>query len=367
MGAAASANAANPDFQETAKKSVATLTEFFDLQASMATGKVDEGKMAEFGAKLAGFIGASVSWDVGGNGGAHSGEGDFGAMIASVGSYWMGIENKAVKNTSISVDVENAGKVSFSQEYDAVVGGSPMTIPVTHAITLDENQKIVAWVQLLDTKAFEAAKGSAAPAPAALISSVNKLPVKEGSIDAITAIMASDAVAETIQGFEGFDGAECYALGDQAIVTHSRWTSAQAAEKSQGALSTLLKEHLSEHIAGPPEPQAKGPVAWEFGAVVPEIQAYRLMKLNFKAEEYDTALAKAQDKVPDFEAIDGLSSIRMIRASDTVVFVVAGYIAMEKLEAATPAIMAIMKDMAPHFSGPPESVGAVTRAWFSKK
>ena len=60
MGAAASANAANPDFQETAKKSVATLTEFFDLQASMATGKVDEGKMAEFGAKLAGCRGEGM-------------------------------------------------------------------------------------------------------------------------------------------------------------------------------------------------------------------------------------------------------------------------------------------------------------------
>jgi len=159
MGAAASTNASSEDFQATAKKGVTVLTEFFELQASMATGKVDDAKMAEFATKLAGYIAPEVSWDVGGNGsGPHSGKGDFGAMIASVGSYWMGIENKAVENTNVCVDVEHAGKIAWSQIYDAVVNGTPMAIPVTHAITLDENQKIVSWVQLLDTKAFEEAK-----------------------------------------------------------------------------------------------------------------------------------------------------------------------------------------------------------------
>ena len=161
MGAAASTNASSEDFQATAKKGVTELTEFFELQASMATGKVDDAKMAEFAAKLAGFIAPEVTWDVGGSGsGPHSGKGDFGAMIASVGGYWWGIENKAVKNTNVCVDVEHAGKIAWSQIYDAVINGTPMAIPVTHAITLDENQKIVSWVQLLDTKAFEAAKAA---------------------------------------------------------------------------------------------------------------------------------------------------------------------------------------------------------------
>eukprot|EP00937_MAST-01D_sp_MAST-1D-sp2_P004791 g4791.t1 len=350
MGAGASAMTDKDAFQATAQKNVEVLTKMFEQQVKLATGAVDEAMMAQAAGILESYMAPTIQWQIGDT----KGEGDFGAMMAELGGYWMGIENKAIADTGVAVDVNDPNKITWAQQYDTVVNGQRMGLEVAHAMALDADGKVCGWKQLHDTQKLAAAR-------AAEFSRVTKVPIKPGTMAAVVAVAESDAFSAHMATFEGFRGVEVYSLGDDHMLTHSRWESQAASDGGVAALGSVLKGHLAEFIAGPPAPLAVGPVAWEFGQRHDGIGAYRILKLTLK--DMEAALAAAAARRAQFAQVAGLASIRFVRASDEQALVCAGYTTMAQLDAASEEIAGVMKGMASHFAGPPDAVGHVPVQW----
>lgn len=161
MGAAASIDV--DATKATGEANVKILSEFFDTQTKMATGQVDDAKMAEFAQAFAGYFAPSIKWAIG-NDAAMTGEGDFGAMMGVVGAYWMGIKNNAARDIDCAVDLKSGGKkILWTQEYDCEIGETKMDgFKVCHAITMNDESKITDWHQGLDTKAMADARSPGA-------------------------------------------------------------------------------------------------------------------------------------------------------------------------------------------------------------
>ena len=181
----------------------------------------------------------------------------------------------------------------------------------------------------------------------------------------ILEVSKTPAFLATLKGFVGFCGVQTYQVGDEMMVTHSRWESKVACEGGAAALGQVLKGHVADFIAGPPAPASVGPGVWAWtsskssGAKV----AHRIIVLKLKSSEVmDQALALAKSKEADFDAIEGLVDITSFstEANDALV-VVAGYTTMAALEAATPKIGEILKEMGPLFGGPPEAMLGTTQ------
>ena len=52
---------------------------------------------------------------------------------------------------------------------------------------------------------------------------------------------------------------EALSVDDATMLTHSRWVSEAACTGGAAALGKVLKEHMSEYIAGPPDAPWVGP------------------------------------------------------------------------------------------------------------
>jgi len=79
----------------------------------------------------------------------------------------------------------------------------------------------------------------------------------------------------------------------------------------------------------------------------------KIMKLQDNKE--GDILRFASSKLPEFKAIDGLINVTSFMAEDNQAVVLAGYTSKDKLDAATPKIGAIMKEMGQFMAGPPTS------------
>jgi len=181
----------------------------------------------------------------------------------------------------------------------------------------------------------------------------------------ILEVSKTPAFLATLKGFVGFCGVQTYQVGDEMMVTHSRWASKVACEGGAAALGQVLKGHVADFIAGPPAPASVGPGMWAWTSSKSSGAkgAHRITVLKLKSSEVmDQALALAKSKEADFDAIEGLVDITSFstEANDALV-VVAGYTTMAALEAASPKIGEILKEMGPLFGGPPEAMSGTTQ------
>ena len=83
--------------------------------------------------------------------------------------------------------------------------------------------------------------------------------------------------------------------------------------------------------------------------------AYRVVIMKLQDNKEGDILRFASSKLPEFKAIDGLINVTSFMAEDNQAVVLAGYTSKDKLDAATPKIGAIMKEMGQFMAGPPTS------------
>ena len=192
------------------------------------------------------------------------------------------------------------------------------------------------------------------PAPDAVYHRLTKIPIKPGAMPDIVKVTTTDAFKETMAGFVGFEGVEAYSADDTTMLTHSRWVSKEACDGGAAALGSVLKQHMGEYIAGPPDAPWLGPRAMEMSISGKGIAtAYRVMVLNLQENKMQDVLDVATSKEAEFKAIDGLIKITSFQAGPTAAVVTAAYETKAQLEAATPIIGPILKSMGAFFSGPP--------------
>ena len=170
----------------------------------------------------------------------------------------------------------------------------------------------------------------------------------------IQKITTSEAFKETMKSFVGFLGAEALSVDDATMMTHSRWVSEEAVAGGAAALGSVLKGHLSEYIAGPPDAPWVGPGGMELKLADGVKTAYRVVIMALQEGKEQAMIDFAVSKTSEFKAIDGLVDITSFIPSPTQAVVCAGYVTKAQLEAATPVIMPIMKEMLGSFgAGPP--------------
>jgi len=193
------------------------------------------------------------------------------------------------------------------------------------------------------------------PAPDAVFHRLTKIPIKPGSIGDIVKVADSAPFQETIKTFVGFLGVEALSVDDSTMMTHSRWVSEEACTGGAQALGMVLKEHLAEFIAGPPDAPWVGPGATKLDiADNGKAAAYRVVVMKLKENTMGAVSQFATSKLPEFKAIEGLLSITAFSAGSDAAVVCAAYTSKEALEAATPKIGVIMKEMGEkYFAGPP--------------
>ena len=175
----------------------------------------------------------------------------------------------------------------------------------------------------------------------------------------IQKITASEAFKETMKSFVGFLGAEALSVDDTTMMTHSRWVSEEAVAGGAAALGSVLKGHLSEYIAAPPDASWVGPGGITTPARALTLNsgfktAYNVIIMPLQEGKEQAMIDFAVSKASEFKAIDGLVDITSFIPSPTQAVVCAGYVTKAQLEAATPMIMPIMKEMLGSFgAGPP--------------
>jgi len=192
------------------------------------------------------------------------------------------------------------------------------------------------------------------PPAGAVYHRLTKIPIKSGAMADIKKVTQSSAFKELVKTFEGVVGIEALSVDGETMLTHSRWESEEACNGGAAALGKVLKEHIGPYIAGPPEPPWVGPLAMDMsisgsGAVT----AYRVVVMNLQPGKMQTLLDSANAKLSEFKAIDGLVSIMSFYAGPTSAVILAAYNSKDQLDAATPKIGAIMKEMGGLFAGPP--------------
>ena len=87
---------------------------------------------------------------------------------------------------------------------------------------------------------------------------ITQIPIKAGSMEAIVKIANGDEFLQHTKTFVGFDGVDVFAVGDDTMVTASRWVDQAACDGGAAALGGVLKGFMSEFVAGPPKPPAVG-------------------------------------------------------------------------------------------------------------
>ena len=196
---------------------------------------------------------------------------------------------------------------------------------------------------------------------------VTHIPIKKGAMPEIVKIANTPEFLENTKTFFGFLGVDVLSVGDDTMVTCSRWKDKAACDGGAAALGGVLKGFLSKHVAGPPKPPAVGMPVLRM-IFKPEIKktAYRTVTFTFKD---DAAMKAALTHIRTmeversvFRAIDGLADLTLIPgpAADgkPTVFALAGYDKMASLEAAGPKIKEVMMELGPHYASPPSPAAA---------
>ena len=160
----------------------------------------------------------------------------------------------------------------------------------------------------------------------------------------------------TMAGFKGFTAVEALYVDETTMLTHSRWESEEACNGGAQALGSVLKEHLGAYIAGPPAPPSVGPLAMTLTCGEGVVKAYRMVVMSLQPGKIADVIAMANSKHAAFKAIPGLVSVSSFVAGPEAAVVFAGYTSKAELEAATPIIMPIMKEMGAYFAAPPDSM-----------
>ena len=192
------------------------------------------------------------------------------------------------------------------------------------------------------------------PAADAAYHRITKITIKPGSITEIRKVVESDAFKEVIKSFVGFIGVEALSVDDMTMLTHSRWVSEEACEGGAAAFKAAMGQ-IKEHLAAPPDAPWIGPDAMSLTIGGSGTKtAYRVVIMEMQEGKQQAMIDFATSKVPEFKAIDGLVDITSFMAGPTTAVVCAGYITKAQLEAATPTIMPIMKEMLGTYgAGPP--------------
>ena len=195
------------------------------------------------------------------------------------------------------------------------------------------------------------------PSPEALFSRVTKIPIKSGTMKDIVKVFTTDAeFKKTVDSFDGFVGVECFQVDDTTLMAHSRWESQEATDAGAAALGKVLKGHLGPFLAGPPDKPWVGPQSMILDCGTSGTPAaYRVVIMKLQDNKEGDILRFASSKLPEFKAIDGLINVTSFMAEENQAVVLAGYTSKDKLDAATPKIGAIMKEMGQFMAGPPTS------------
>ena len=92
---------------------------------------------------------------------------------------------------------------------------------------------------------------------------------------------------------------------------------------------------------------------------------YRINRVSFDSDKYDSIMAAIESKRELFETFEGLQSSRIVRISETEAITIAEYDSEENLENSKTEFADMMKEMASMFNGVETSYGE--RVWhFSK-
>ena len=92
---------------------------------------------------------------------------------------------------------------------------------------------------------------------------------------------------------------------------------------------------------------------------------YRINKVSFDADNYDTIMAAVESKRDLFESFEGLQNSRIVRISETEAITIAEYDTEDNLENSKNEFAEMMKEMASMFTGVETSYGE--KVWhFSK-
>ena len=240
-------------------------------------------------------------------------------------------------NTDVTVTQHNAPAAATPVATTPVAATPVATTPVASEPAKD------------DAPTWKAPEG-------AVFHRLTKIPIKSGSMSDLRKVFSSAAMQDTLKTFVGFLGVETLSVDDTTMLTHSRWVSEEACSGGAAALGAVLKEHFSAFIAGPPDAPWVGARAMELkisdtGPMV----AYRVVIMALQEGKMQAVLDVATSKLTEFQAIDGLVNITSFEAGKNAAVVCAGYTSKAALEAATPKIGAIMKEMGANFAGPPTS------------
>ena len=92
---------------------------------------------------------------------------------------------------------------------------------------------------------------------------------------------------------------------------------------------------------------------------------YRINRVSFDADKYDSIMAAVESKRDLFESFQGLQNSRIVRISETEAITIAEYDTEENLENSKNEFAEMMKEMASMFTGVETSYGE--KVWhFSK-
>tara|TARA_B110001452_G_scaffold118637_1_gene98426 strand:- start:198 stop:2378 length:2181 start_codon:yes stop_codon:yes gene_type:complete len=211
-----------------------------------------------------------------------------------------------------------------------------------------------------DEVAEPAKKPDPAAAPATICYRVTHIPIKAGSMPDIVKVANSPEMLKHLETFVGFLGVEVLSVGEETMLTCSRWKDLAACDGGAAALGGVLKQFMGEFVAGPPKPPAVG-VPLNQMVFKPAIKkaAYRTVAFTFKdAAALEAAMAMTKTKESFFGSIDGLADLTMVAGpvvdEKPTAVVLAGYDAMSSLEAASPKIKEVLMELGPHYAAPPE-------------
>ena len=84
---------------------------------------------------------------------------------------------------------------------------------------------------------------------------------------------------------------------------------------------------------------------------------YRINKVSFDADKYDSIMAAVESKRELFETFEGLQNSRIVRVSDTEAMTIAEYDTEENLESSKTEFAEMMKEMASMFNAVETSYG----------
>ena len=84
---------------------------------------------------------------------------------------------------------------------------------------------------------------------------------------------------------------------------------------------------------------------------------YRINRVSFDADNYDSIMAAVESKRELFESFQGLQNSRIVRISETEAITIAEYDTEENLENSKSEFAEMMKEMASMFNGVDTSYG----------